>query len=103
MTLPQLTSAQRQEALANATEARRRRAEVKTKLKNRSMSLEELFELADEDSAIAKMRAQTLLESLPRVGVHRAQRLMEEVGIAPSRRVRGLGRVQRQELLDRMS
>lgn len=103
MTLPQLTAEQRHEALTRATEARRRRAEVKVALKNRKMSLAEVFELAEEDPAVAKMRAQDLLEALPRVGVHRAEQLMKEVGIAPSRRVRGLGRVQRQELIAKMS
>lgn len=103
MTLPQLTVEQRQEALARATEARRRRAEVKSALKNRKMSLADVFELADEEPAIAKMRAQDLLESLPRVGVHRADQMMKEVGIAPSRRIRGLGRVQRQSLIAKMS
>ncbi len=101
MALPELTAEQRQQALANATEARRRRAEVKVALKKREMSLPEVFELAEKDPAIAKMRAVDLLESLPRVGVHRAQLLMEEIGIAPSRRVRGLGRLQREQIIER--
>ncbi len=101
MVLPKLTAQQRQEALEKATEARRRRAEAKIALKSREVLLSEIFELADEDEAIAKMRARTLLEALPRVGVHRAGELMMEIGISPSRRVRGLGRVQREELIRR--
>lgn len=103
MALPKLTPEQRAEALAKATEARRKRAEIKAALKNKEMSLEEVFELADENEAVAKMRVQALLESLPRVGVQRAQQLMEEVGIASSRRVRGLGPVQRAALIKRFS
>ena len=103
MVLPELTSEQREEALAKATAARRRRAEVKVALKNRELTLPEFFEKADKDEALAKMRAKTLLESLPRVGVHRAQQAMEEVAIADTRRVRGLGRVQREALLNRFS
>lgn len=103
MALPKLTPEQRQEALAKATAARRKRAEVKGALKSREMTLTEVFELADGDEAVAKMRVQALLESLPRVGVQRAQQLMEEVGIASSRRVRGLGPVQRAELIKRFS
>ena len=101
MVLPELTTEQREEALAKATAARRRRAEVKVALKNRELTLQEFFQRADEDEALAKMRAKTLLESLPRVGVHRAQQTMEEVGIAETRRVRGLGRVQREALISR--
>ena len=99
MPLPELTAQQREDALEKATAARRRRAEVKESLKNRSVSLGEFFELADEDEALAKMRAKSMLESLPRVGVHRAGLIMEEVGISKTRRVRGLGRGQREALL----
>lgn len=103
MALPELTPEQRQEALAKATAARRRRAEVKTELKNRQITLTKVFELAETDEAVAKMRVQALLESLPRVGVQRAQQLMDEIGIASSRRIRGLGPVQRAELIKRFS
>ena len=103
MALPQLTKEQREEALAKATEARRRRADVKASLKSRELSLAEFFEAADEDEALAKMRAKSMIESLPRVGVHRAGLLMEEVGISPTRRVRGVGRVQREALLEKFN
>lgn len=103
MALPKLTDEQRREALEKATAARRRRAEVKTSLKSRTISLDEVFKLAEEDEAVAKMRVQALLESLPRVGVHRAKSLMEEIGIAQSRRIRGLGPVQRAALISRFN
>lgn len=103
MALPQLTQEQREEALAKATEARRRRADVKASLKSRELSLAEFFKAADEDEALAKMRAKSMIEALPRVGVHRAGLLMEEVGISPTRRVRGLGRVQREALLEKFN
>jgi ribosomal protein S13 len=45
------------------------------------------------------MKVVTLLESLPGVGKVRARRLMEEIGISESRRVRGLGGQQREALL----
>lgn len=101
MVLPELTTEQREEALAKATAARRHRAEVKGALKRREMTLAEFFTAADDDEALAKMRVKSLLESLPRVGAHRAVQTMEEVGISPTRRVRGLGRVQREALLER--
>lgn len=100
MALPELTKEQRQAALEKAADARRRRAEVKAALKKRQLSLVEFFELADKEDALAKMRARNLLESLPRVGSQRAQYYMEEIGISPTRRVRGLGAVQRATIID---
>ena len=100
MALPHLTPEQRAEALEKATVARRRRAEIKGKLKNRELSLSQVLALAENDEAVAKMRVLALLESLPRVGVTTADHLME-YGIARTRRVRGLGHVQAQALIDR--
>lgn len=99
MALPKLTPEQRSAALEKATQARRRRAEIKTALKSRSMTLSEVFDLAESDEAVAKMKVTSLLESLPRVGTNTAAKLMADIGIAPTRRVRGLGPVQREELL----
>lgn len=100
MALPELTQEQRKAALVKAADARRRRAEVKAALKKRELSLPEFFEMADEDEALAKMRARSLLESLPRVGTQRAQQHMAEIGISPTRRVRGLGAVQRATIIE---
>ena len=95
MALPDLTPQQRAEALEKATRARRRRAEVKNALKSRELTLSEVIDMAASDEAIAKMKVRSLLEALPRVGVSTAEALMNEIKIAPSRRVRGLGQVQR--------
>ncbi len=103
MSLPKLSAEQRADALAQATASRRRRAEVKQQLKAKQMTVSEVFELAEEDEAIAKMRAIALLESLPRIGPQRAAELLVEIGIAPSRRVRGLGPLQRAALVERFS
>ena len=100
MALPDLTPEQRAQALEKATQARRRRAEVKNALKARSMNLSEVLELADSDEAVAKMKVVSLLESLPRVGTNTAAVLMDEYKIAQSRRVRGLGPVQRKALVE---
>jgi ribosomal protein S13 len=42
-----------------------------------------------------------VLESLPGVGKVRAQKIMEELDISASRRVRGLGAKQREMLLEK--
>jgi hypothetical protein len=100
---PTLTPEQRQAALEKAAVARRRRAEVKEKLKAGSLSLKELFDQGDSDEILAKLKVVSVLESLPGVGKVRARRLMEELDISESRRLRGLGRNQRDALLARFS
>ncbi len=86
-------------ALAKAGEARRVRAELKEKLKMGSVSLAELLRLAETDEIVGKTKVLAVLESLPGVGKVKARRLMEEVGISETRRVRGLGGQQRAALL----
>ncbi len=98
---PTLTPEQRQQALEKAAIARRQRAEVKEKLKMGSLSLRELFEQGDRDDILAKLKVVSVLESLPGVGKVRARKLMEELEISESRRLRGLGTNQRRALLDK--
>src|SRR5204862_2000726 len=98
---PALTPEQRQAALEKAAVARRQRAEVKEKLKASSLTLAQLFEQGDRDETLAKLKVVSVLESLPGVGKVRARRLMQELDISESRRLRGLGRNQREALLKR--
>jgi signal recognition particle GTPase len=100
---PTLTAEQREAALAKAAEARRARAELKEKLKMGSMSLKDLIAQADDNDTVGKMKVLAVLESLPGVGKVRARRAMEEIGIADTRRMRGLGEVQRKSLLETFS
>lgn len=64
------------------------------------VTLPELFDQAASDDVVGKMKLLAVLESLPRVGKVGARRIMEEIGIAPNRRVRGVGDQQRAKLLD---
>ena len=68
-----------------------RSAAVKNRLKYSSGSLAEVIEDGKVDPVIGKMKVTELLESMPGVGRVRARAIMAEVGIAESRRVRGLG------------
>lgn len=101
MALPALTPEQRAEALAKAAQARRERAAVKNRLKYSRGSLREVVEAGRSNDVIGKMKVSALLESVPGVGRVRAERIMAEIGIAPSRRVRGLGTKQVAALLAR--
>lgn len=101
-TPPQLNPEQRAAALAKAAEARAARAELKSKLKMGTVTLRDAIEGADSDDVIGKLKVVNLLESLPGVGKVKARKVMEEIGIAETRRVRGLGSQQRQSLLEQL-
>src|SRR5437016_3056383 len=100
---PQLSPEQRQAALEKAAAARRQRAELKEKLKMGSTTLKELLDEAERDEIIGKMKVVAVLESLPGVGKVRARRLMDDIGISETRRIRGLGAQQREALLKEFS
>ena len=91
MALPPLTPEQRQAALEKAAASRRERAEVKNRLKNSGASISEVIEEGQRNEVIGKMKVGDLLQSMPGLGKVRARQLMERLGIAESRRVRGLG------------
>ena len=91
MALPPLTPEQRAAALVKAAEARRARAEIKNRLKYSQGSLGEVIKEGQANEVIGKMRVVDLLQAMPGLGKVRATQMMERLGIAESRRVRGLG------------
>ncbi len=99
MELPRLTDSERAAALERAAQARKVRAQVKAELKSGKRTLEEVIALGKSDEFIGKMKVSALIESLPGVGKVRALAVMEKVGIAASRRIRGLGIHQTRDLL----
>lgn len=95
---PQLTPEQRQAALRKAASSRKRRAELKIKVKSGEFSIDKILEIAKTEDAIAKMRVKELLESLSGVGKIRAHSMMERLNISATRRIQGLGRLQIKQL-----
>jgi hypothetical protein len=93
--LPQLTDEQRAAALEKAAAARRARAELKDRLKRGGTNLKQVLKDAETNEVSA------LLEALPKVGKVKAQEIMTELEIAPTRRLRGLGDRQRKALLEK--
>jgi hypothetical protein len=89
--LPTLTPEQRTAALQKAAAARQLRADVKARLKSSSADLGEVLQESKANEVIAKLRVVDLLQSMPGVGKVRAQEIMQRIGIADSRRLRGLG------------
>ncbi len=100
---PKLTDEQRRQALEKAGEARRVRAEVKELLKTGSMRLAELFARAETDDLLAGLKVESLIAAMPGTGKIKAKRLMESLGIAENRRIRGLGDRQKEALLAEFS
>lgn len=99
MTLPILTPEQRKAALEKAAVARQLRAEVKNRLKSQAASLTDVIAESKANEVIAKLKVVDLLQAMPGVGKVRAQEIMQRIGIADSRRLRGLGAKQITALL----
>jgi guanylate kinase len=95
---PILTAEERAAALLKASQSRKRRADIKSKIKSGEFSIDTVLEIAANEDAVAKMRVRELLEALSGVGKVRASALMERLNISPTRRIAGLGRHQIKEL-----
>lgn len=101
MALPQLSDEQRKAALEKAAAARHERAELREKIKKGEISLEEVLD--SEDPIASRMKVSALIESLPGYGKAKAAKIMDELGISATRRVKGLGARQREQLLEALS
>ncbi|VXB36363.1 conserved hypothetical protein [Arthrobacter sp. 9AX] len=100
MVLRPLSASERTDALNKAAAARATRAAAKESLKNGKSSAAQIINSAMADEAMARMKVSELLESLPGIGKVRAAAIMKQLGIAASRRLRGLGVHQRRALVD---
>lgn len=101
MALPQLTDEQRKEALEKAAAARHARAELREKIKTGQVTLEEVLD--SDDPIAARLKVSALIESLPGYGKAKAAKIMAELGISSTRRVKGLGARQREQLIEALS
>ena len=102
MAIPQLSAEERQAALEKAKAARIKRAQVRDDLKNGKLSLQDVLAMKD-DPIVGRMKVSTLIESLPGYGKAKAAKIMDELGISATRRVKGLGARQREQLIEQLS
>ncbi len=100
MSLPPLSDQERAEALKKAAAARAIRSHTKSGLKSGAVSVADVIAASAEEPALGRLKVTDLLEALPGIGKVRATVIMSELGIAPTRRVRGLGIHQRRMLVD---
>ena len=101
MAIPKLSDAERKAALEKAKEARIKRTEVKEKLKTGKLTLKQVIDMKD-DPIIGRMKVSALIETLPGYGKAKSEKIMCELQIADSRRLRGLGERQQAALLERL-
>lgn len=99
--LPYLSEKDKMEALKKAQEMRSKRAELRSRLKKGTLTLQEVLN-SEDNEVIQRMRVTYLLQSLPQVGKITSEKLMREIGINENRRVQGLGKRQKDELLQRL-
>lgn len=102
MAIPQLSAEERKAALEKAKAARIKRAEVRDQLKSGELSVKDVL-AQKEDPVIGRMKVSTLIETLPGYGKAKSEKIMSELQIAESRRLRGLGARQEAALLERLS
>ncbi|HIY95454.1 MAG TPA: DNA-binding protein [Candidatus Rothia avicola] len=100
MPLQPLTEEQRAAAREKAKKARVTRAEIKEAVKNKQITIAEVLKRAETDEAVARLKVTDLLTSLPGVGEVRTENILNELNIAASRRLRGLGIHQRKALIN---
>ena len=101
MPLPVLTDEQRKQALEKAAAARHARAELRENIKNGSVSVAQVLE--SDDPIAQRLKVSALIESLPGYGKAKAAKIMGELGISETRRVKGLGARQREQLLEALT
>lgn len=99
MALPQMTDEQRAKALKKAKETRRKRAEVRTKIKLGKLTAKKALDKRS-DPIYGKIKVSQFIESFPGYGKAKAEKLMTEIGIAEGRRLSGLGEKQVAALIE---
>jgi ribosomal protein S13 len=72
-------------------------------LKTGSLRLSELVKRAETDDILAGLKVERVIASMPGTGKIKAKRMMETLGIADNRRLRGLGDKQKEALLAEFS
>lgn len=97
MAAPTMTPEQRAAALKKAREVRAKRSEVTKKLSMGIMSAADALKKV-EDPIIGRMKVKSFVNALPGYGKVKTEKLLEELGIQETRRIKGLGSRQMEKL-----
>ncbi|MGO1544888.1 MAG: guanylate kinase [Gulosibacter sp.] len=84
-----------------AVAARRARALVKSRIASgAARPIDVLAASEDRESAAASLRVTQFLRAIPHIGITKTERILSDLGIAPVKRLGGLGRNQRVKLAE---
>lgn len=100
--VPPLTKEERRAALDKAKIQRRKRAEIKNKVHDGELTVEEVIGMKD-DEAIGRIKVQDLIRCVPGYGIAKSEKIMNELEISLSRRLKGLGSRQKEALLKKLA
>lgn len=98
MVLPVLTAEQRAAALAKAVLVRQARSRLLAGLRSGAVSIADV--LAREDEVAKKTKVTVVVKALPGYGPARTAAVLDQAGIAESRRLGALSDQQRHRLTD---
>lgn len=98
--VPKISDDQRREYLQRAMVTRKQASEAKDKVRSGEVSLEEA--LTTRLDEYGRVRVSHLLCCLEGIGPAKASAMMERIGIAPNRKVMGLGKRQREALIEEL-
>lgn len=98
MALPIMTPEQRAEALAKGAQVRAERSALKAALKAGTVTLADVIRAAEASDVAGRMKVSAVIRSLPGMGKVKTAHLMDRLGIAENRRLRGLSAKQRAAL-----
>jgi hypothetical protein len=103
MALPTLTAEQRQDALRLAAAARTARKQLLEEIARGEQTIPAVLDRAKTDAIVGKTKVTALVRSLPGYGPAKVTALLEQTGIAHSRRAADLTERQRQALADALT
>lgn len=93
--LPHLTQEERHAASQKATETRRERARLKREMKEGNLSVAAAIELP----VMQRMKVFDFIRAIPGIGINRAREFMLSNSIADNRRVGGLSKHRRAQVI----
>lgn len=98
--LPRLSPEQRREYLAIAVAVRQERSRILKGIKKEEIDPHDV--ISDDHDAVKGIRVKAFVESWPSIGRSKAEAILERCHISGRRRLKGLGKNQREQLIAEM-
>ena len=88
---PKLTNDQRRQALQKALASRQKRADFKKQVREQELTCSQALAIARNDDILDRILAIDFIQLFPSIGKAKAEKIMNYCSIAQTRRIRGLG------------